>query len=92
MINCSVEPGLRYFLCSREREDKEITFPYDLSREPAGFYSVYSMDSRGFKSDCSNPVIKTDWRKSVRSGRCRVERDIQSGSFRIFRPGIYSRI
>jgi len=58
VINCSVEPGLRYFLCSRE-----ITFPYDLSREPAGFYSVYSMDSRGFKSDCSNPVIKTDWRK-----------------------------
>ncbi len=63
MINCSVEPGLRYCLCSRERADKEITFPYDLSREPAGFYSVYSMDSRGFKSDCSNPVIKTDWRK-----------------------------
>ena len=63
VINCSVEPGLRYFLCSREREDKEITFPYDLSREPTGFYSVYSMDSRGFKSDCSNPVIKTDWRK-----------------------------
>ncbi len=63
VINCSVEPGLRYFLCSREGEDKEITFPYDLSREPAGFYSVYSMDSRGFRSDCSNPVIKTDWHK-----------------------------
>lgn len=61
MINCEVVPGLRYFLCGKNIADKEITLPYDLSGELNGFYSVYSMDKQGFKSDCSNPVIKTDW-------------------------------
>lgn len=61
MINCEVVPGLRYFLCGKNIADKEITLPYDLSGESNGFYSVYSMDKQGFKSDCSNPVIKTDW-------------------------------
>lgn len=61
MINCEVVPGLSYFLCGKNIADKEITLPYDLSGESNGFYSVYSMDKQGFKSDCSNPVIKTDW-------------------------------
>lgn len=61
MINCEAVPGLRYFLCGKNIADKEITLPYDLSGELNGFYSVYSMDKQGFKSDCSNPVIKTDW-------------------------------
>lgn len=61
MINCEVVPGLRYFLCGKNIADKEITLPYDLSGESNGFYSVYSMDKQGFKSDCSNPAIKTDW-------------------------------
>lgn len=61
MINCEVVPGLRYFLCGKNIADKEITLPYDLSAESNGFYSVYSMDKQGFKSDCSNPAIKTDW-------------------------------
>lgn len=61
MINCEVVSGLSYFLCGKNIADKEITLPYDLSGESNGFYSVYSMDKQGFKSDCSNPVIKTDW-------------------------------
>lgn len=82
IINCPVESGLRYFLCGTKIEDKEITFPYDLSREPAGFYSVYSADKRGFKSDCSNPVIKTDWREIFEA-----EDAVSKGTFSNVHPG-----
>lgn len=82
VIHCSVESGLRYFLCGKGVPDKEITLPYDLSKEPAGFYAVYSMDQQGFKSDCSNPVIKTDWRKIYEA-----EDAVSKGAFSKVHPG-----
>lgn len=61
LVDCKVESGLRYFLCGAAIKDKEIKFPYSLDSEPKGFYSVYSVDKQGFRSDLSKPVIKTDW-------------------------------
>lgn len=86
LINCSVESGLRYFLCSKGMAGKEITFPYDLSQEPAGFYSVYSIDKHGFQSDCSNPVINTDWRKVYEA-----EEASSKGAFSQVHPGYSGR-
>ena len=81
-IDCTVEPGLRYFLCGTSIQDKEIGLPYDLSTEPDGFYAVYSMDGQGFKSDVSNPVIKSEWEMT-----CEAEDAAGNGAFSNVHPG-----
>ena len=82
MIDCPVEQGLRYFLCGTSIKDKEIKLPYDLSKEPDGFYSVYCVDAQGLKSDLSNPVIKTGWEKIYEA-----EDASGNGAFSTVRPG-----
>lgn len=86
VIDSPLEPCLRYFLCGKGMADKEITLPYDLSKEPAGFYSIYSIDKQGFQSDCSNPVIKTDWRKVYEA-----EDAASKGAFSQVHPGYSGR-
>lgn len=55
-LTWKAEPGLKYYLYGAG-VDKEITSPYYMKNETAGFYSIYSVDSKGFESDLSNPVI-----------------------------------
>lgn len=43
---------------------------------------MYSVDKRGFKSDCSNPVIKTDWREVFEA-----EDAVSKGTFSNVHPG-----
>ncbi len=69
-------------MCGKNIKDKEITFPYQLKEEPAGFYSVYSVNAQGFKSDCSNPVIKTDWQQIYEA-----EKAVHKGMFSDVHPG-----
>lgn len=48
-------PGLKSFVYG-PGINEEVTSPYDLNGQPNGFYSVYTIDEKGFESDLSNPV------------------------------------
>ncbi|WP_255491367.1 carbohydrate-binding protein [Dysgonomonas sp. ZJ279] len=48
--------GLKSFVYDANINET-ATSPYDLNNKPNGFYSVYTVDQKGFESDLSNPFI-----------------------------------
>lgn len=50
------DAGLKYMVVGANINE-EVTSPYDLRGKPNGFYSVYAVDSKGFESDLSNPIV-----------------------------------
>lgn len=55
------QDGLKYIVVGTNIKE-EATSPYDLTGKPNGFYSVYSIDSKGFESDLSNPIIHSSFK------------------------------
>jgi glycogen debranching enzyme len=50
------QAGLKYMLWDG-KERKEVTSPHTVDLSVFGIYSIYSVDSKGFQSDLSNPQL-----------------------------------
>lgn len=57
-IHWAMMPGVTYRLRS-SGIDREIQSPYDLRKDPAGYYAVCAVNGQGFESDLSNAVLHT---------------------------------
>jgi hypothetical protein len=53
-------PGLTYKLHG-PHSDQSADSPYEAGNLPNGFYSVYAVDDKGFRSDLSNPIVHSSY-------------------------------
>lgn len=64
LLSWSTETGLTYHLKGPDG-DAAANSPYSLTGKKTGYYSVYAINSQGFQSDLSNPVLHTRYQQKI---------------------------
>lgn len=63
-LNWTSKPGEIVWVKGPGIEEK-VNAPFSLNERPAGYYSIYSVNTKGFQSDLSKPVLHSSFKMRV---------------------------